>query len=105
MGDRKTSQQTNAEDLARNDGVYSIRNNLKNIIRWGTQIDNESKNFFLMGQMQGGREKDEWKMTVGESLSHLVKSGVLLRSGKQGGEEWEEREFWSLCWTYWESEA
>lgn len=55
--------------------------------------------------MQGGREKDEWKMTVGESLSHLVKSGVLLRSGKQGGEEWEEREFWSLCWTYWESEA
>ena len=42
--------------------------------------------------MQGGREKDEWKMTVGESLSHLVKSGVLLRSGKQGGEEWEERE-------------
>lgn len=33
------------------------------------------------------------------------KWGLLLRPGKQGGEEWEEREFWSLCWTYWESEA
>lgn len=33
------------------------------------------------------------------------KWSLLLRSSKQGREEWEEREFWSLCWTYWESEA
>lgn len=42
--------------------------------------------------MQGGREKDVWKMTVGGSLSNLVKSGVFYwdlvnRVGRNGKRE------------------
>lgn len=44
--------------------VFTVSEILK-IIILETLIGKGAKSFFLVDSMQGGRAKDEWKMTVG----------------------------------------